>query len=171
MNTLYFLHYNNYYNRIIKKHDTIQEYADENNSTVRLKSNFIPGDGVHTEQVVNFKEDDFFPDYVVVADDAGVNIISRWFVLSIDRLSGVQYHMILKRDSIADNYNIVIKAPVFIEKATVSPEDPAIYNKEQMTYNQIKKSEMLLKDVSKIPWIVGYISRNYNEKAKFKLNT
>ena len=57
-----------------------------------------------------------------------------------------QYILSLKRDLVADNYDNVINAPCFIEKATVDENDPAIYNSEDMTFNQIKKGEYPLKD-------------------------
>lgn len=58
---------------------------------------------------------------------------------------------------------------MFIEKATISNvNDPAIFNREGMTFNQIKQSEYFLKDETNCPWIVGYIpetlvkGNNYN---------
>ena len=49
---------------------------------------------------------------------------------------------------------------MFIEKATLDPDNPLIFNSENMSYNQIKQSETLLKDGTECAWIVGYMARN-----------
>ena len=67
------------------------------------------------------------------------------------------------RDVIADHYNEVSNAPMFIEKATLQFEtDPAIYNKEDMQTNEIKTSETLLQDKTKNAYLVGYFAKNIN---------
>ena len=72
-----------------------------------------------------------------------------------------QWQLQLRRDLIVDNYTPIINAPCFIEKATVNNNDPAIFNKENISFNQIKTSETLLKDRSGCPWIVGYYAKDY----------
>lgn len=163
---LYFLIYNNYYNRICKREATLNDYIDYLvGSPVLGVTNWNQRDGVSTEQVLNSWVYDT-PDYLVVTDDSG-NIVSRWFVIESEYLRGQQYRVTLYRDVIADNYEDVLQAPCFIEKATPqSIRDPAIYNSEDMTFNQIKKNETLLWDETKCPWIVGYIPRD-----SFKTNT
>ena len=52
---------------------------------------------------------------------------------------------------------------MFIEKATLDPDNPLIFNSENMSYNQIKQSETLLKDGTECAWIVGYMARNDGE--------
>ena len=68
---LLLLHYNNYFNRIIKKKDTVADYkaADTNYKEV-ANINFNPGDGVNTSIVLGlgqngtlFNTDEF--DYLV----------------------------------------------------------------------------------------------------------
>ena len=163
---LYFLIYNNYYNRIFKRENTINDYIDYVvGNPVLGVTNWNQRDGVSTEQVLNSWVYDT-PDYLVVTDDSG-NIVSRWFVIESEYLRGQQYRVTLYRDVIADNYEDVIQAPCFIEKATPqSIRDPAIYNNEDMTFNQIKQNETLLWDETQCPWIVGYIPRD-----SFKTNT
>ena len=72
--------------------------------------------------------------------------------------------MFLRRDVIADNIQNVLSTKTFIEKGQVKATDtlraPLLYNKESMTYNEIKSGETLLKDETNIPWIVGYIASN-----------
>ena len=69
--------------------------------------------------------------------------------------------MSLLRDVIADYYDDVLGATCFIEKATVNVNDPAIYNKEGFTANQILTRKDILYDKSGCPWIVGYLPKNY----------
>lgn len=47
--TLYVLNYNNYYNRILKKEDTLSAYLDSNKVYELSGVNFNPNDGVNTE--------------------------------------------------------------------------------------------------------------------------
>lgn len=154
---IYCYNYNNYYNRIIKKEETIQDYGAY--IYAELDVNFNYADGVNTKQVINT---DLEPDYVILTDDNG-NIDSRWFVIDADYKLNGQHVFTLHRDTIADNYDAVCNAPVFIEKATLEDNDPGIFNKEDMTFNQIKTNETELKDETGCAWIVGYVARNYGD--------
>lgn len=158
---LYFLHYNNYYNRIIKKFDTLSEYlvAPYYDNCVIQGVAFNPNDSVETEQILNSSTGTY--DYVIVAN--GTTIDSRWFIMESKRMRNNQYKVHLRHDMFADSYAGILSAPAFIEKATLLSEDPMIFNKEDMTYNQIKTSETLLKDETGCPWIVGYIARKKND--------
>ena len=156
---LYYLHYNNYYNRMVKKFDNLAEYLTlpyyDNLSTENIA--FNPNDGTETEQVVNIAAQSFNYDYALLAN--GNDIVSRWFIMKSKRLRNGQYRLNLRRDLFADLLEDVIDAPAFIEKATLGFNDPLIFNSENMTFNQIKTSETLLKDETSCPWIVGYIAR------------
>ena len=164
---LLLLHYNNYFNRIIKKKDTVADYkaADTNYKEVS-NINFNPGDGVATSIVLGlgqtgsiFTSTDEF-DYLVAYEtvDNKQVIDSRWFILEQDRKRGGQYELTLKRDVIADNYNDVINSPIFLEKGFINDvNDPLLYNSESMNVNQIKQEEIPLKDETESGWVVGYI--------------
>lgn len=157
---LYYLHFNNYYNRIVKKFDTLAEYLvwPYYDNVVTNSIAFNPNDGVITTQVANVPVGNAFTyDYAILAD--GNDIVSRWFILDANRNLNGQYRLSLKRDLFADSYAPVLDAPAFIEKATLNYNDPMIFNSENMTFNQIKKSETPLKDETGCPWIVGYIAR------------
>lgn len=81
---------------------------------------------------------------------------SSWFVIDFDRTRKGQYKVSLKRDLIADNYETIINSPAYIEKATIKNlNDPAIFNKEELLVNQIKKQEKLLKDKTNMAWLVA----------------
>ena len=117
--------------------------------------NFNPADSVDTELIVNWPED-WNPDYMIEIDDHD-HVLARWFVIDFERTRLGQYNCTLRRDVIADNYNQIMSAPTFVEKAMLPANDPLILNPEGMTYNQIKKDEILLKDETGMPWIVGYV--------------
>ena len=164
---LLLLHYNNYFNRIIKKKDTIADYksADTNYKEV-ANINFNPGDGLNTSIVLGLGQtgsiftgtDEF--DYLVAYETVNNKqvIDSRWFILEQDRKRGGQYELTLKRDVIADNYNDVINSPIFLEKGFINDvNDPLLYNSESMHVNQIKQLEIPLMDETKSGWVVGYI--------------
>lgn len=164
---LLLLHYNNYFNRIIKKKDTITDYkaADADYKEVS-NINFNPGDGVNTSLVLGlgqtgalFADDDEFDylvAYEVVGNDKVIN--SRWFILEQDRTRSGQYELTLKRDVIADNYADVLNSPIFLEKGFINDvNDPLLYNSESMNVNQIKQLEVPLMDETKSGWVVGYI--------------
>ena len=157
MANIYLLKFNNYYNRIVKRFDTISEYSSYLTTDEPFTSvNFNPNDGIDTEDIKNITE---IPDYYIVADKDG-NISSRWFVIECKRLRSGQYKLSLHRDLFADFYDNILNCPLFVEKATLPATSPLIFNSEQMTYNQIKKSEDLLKDETNCPWIVGYVASN-----------
>ena len=157
MSTIYLLKYNNYYNRIVKKEDTLGAYLTQDYLLNTFENvNFVPADGVDTTLTVNHEGTN--PDYVVIAD--GNDIESRWFVVEADTIRGGQYKLTLHRDVIVDSYDLVVNAPCFIEKATLSNNDPFIFNGENMTFNQIKQAETPLKDETGCAWVVGYIPKD-----------
>lgn len=177
--------YNKYYNRIIKKLNTYEEYkalitplgsTPAQYHGLEVNSvNFSYEDGVFAKHVINIPKgySSFYnfhePDYLVLErtyKDGNQNVteVSRWFVLETQKLRGNQLELSLKRDLLADYFNNILYAPVFIEKGNPGINDPAIFNRESMTYNQIKKKEMLLnfnKQSGKgNGWIVGYLKQS-----------
>ena len=156
--------YNNYYNRTYKRNDTYQEYINASASNIlgiEKSYNFNIKDGVNLDHIFNVDSNVDEPNYCLLLNETDNSIVSRWFVLEWEKVRGNQYHAILRRDLLADNYEAITTAPCFIEKGYVGPEDSAIFNKENITVNQIKTSETLLKDDSKTAWIVGYIAQDH----------
>ena len=160
---LYFYQYNNYYNRIVKKLDSLSEYQTYQLGNPLLNVSFNPADDVNATQVVN-RDKAEIGDYLICA--LGNEIVSRWFIIEANRERTGQYTLVLRRDVFADNLEEIKNAPAFIEKATLDNTDPMIFNKEDMTFNQIKTSETPLQDETKSAWVVGYIP-----KDSFKENT
>ena len=171
---LLLLHYNNYFNRIVKKEGTVADYkAADAHYKEASNINFNPGDGVMTSIVLGcgangslFDGEGGF-DYLVAYEtvDGAPLIRSRWFVLEQDRKRGGQYELKLKRDVVADNYDAVMNSTCFIEKGYVNEKDSAIFNKEDMTFNEIKDGEFLLKDETQCPWIVGYVAKDRSQNG------
>lgn len=163
MDTVYFYKFNNYYNRIIKRYDTIAEYTA--NATLLGKQencNFVHGDGVNSSFTWNKQADDIdTPDYVVVDDYKGN--ISRWYVINSFKSRDRQDKLTLRRDLIADYYSDIVDAsPCLIRRGYVSQTSPFIFNDEGVKYNKIKKEEKLIKDESNVSYIIGFIGNNVN---------
>lgn len=59
-----------------------------------------------------------------------------------------------------DFYDLVVNAPIIMNKGWLSKNSPLLFNPEGGSYNQIKKEEILLQDASKEPWYVVYFAKN-----------
>ena len=160
MKILYYLSYNNYYNRLLKREITVDGYLNSGETVLcgpAATANFFPNDGIATTQTAYLNQLEQIPDYVLVTDEVSGAIESRWFVVECQYNTGkTQYVLSLYRDVIADWWNEIVDAPFFCEKGWVSTFDNGIFNEEAITTNQIKKSEDLLQDKTGCPWIVGY---------------
>lgn len=154
---LYYLSFNNYYNRQLKVLGTLSEYLTYVVGQTDGDRNFNPANDI-TVKFISNRDRGEIGDYMLAVDD-GV-IVSRWYILNGDRTRQGQYQLTVRRDVLADYYTQVLTAPCFIEKATLDTGDPMIFNKEDMTVNQIKTSETLLKDRTGCAWVVGYIPNN-----------
>lgn len=158
MNLHFYSSFNNYYNRKLIVYPTIDGY-DGWEDFLLEDVNFNPNDGITTNHIVGGPITyNGQCDYCIAEEDN--EIVSRWFVLENRRTRGGQYEVVLKRDSVADYAGAVFSAPCFVEKGWVPDTDSAIFNSEQMTFNQIKKDEILLKDSTRVPWLVGYYTKS-----------
>ena len=158
------MNYNNYFNRTYKRHNTLEQYIDASEGHilgVDKPYNFSINDGVTMEHVFNVTETEE-PNYLLLLEENEQRtIVSRWFVIDWTKVRGNQYKGLLRRDLLADNYETITTSPSFIEKGYVEPTDSAIFNKENMNFNQIKTRETLLKDDSNTAWIVGYVAKDH----------
>ena len=156
MNKLHFITYNNYFNRKSKIENNIADYPS--GYTPTKSQDFNPNDGLYTTHVIgtsNIKN--FTYDYLLVCNETDTQIESRWFIVGKERIRGGQWRLTLKRDVLADKRESFKNAQAIIERGHVDSDNPLIFNKENFNFNQIKKEEILLKDETKIPWIVAYI--------------
>ena len=163
--TLYILNYNNYYNRIVKRELDLSAYLDHEVVYVVENTNFNENDGISTSHVIGCASGGSYTgkgDYAIAVNDNG-EIASRWFIIEAVRTRAGQYRLELYRDTIVDYYDLVINSPMFIEKATVAQDNPLLFNNENMTFNQIKSNEYLLKDKTECAWLVGYYAKDASE--------
>ena len=161
MQICYLLNFNNYYNREYKKLYNLNDYLDYMKS-YWTNVNFNPGDGITTTIPVNY---DGEVNYLIVTDDAVPGmvgeeiIVSRWFIIESKFTRMGQRVLTLRRDILVD-YSSMATATVFAERGYVPNTSSLIYNSEGNSYNQIKKSEKLIKDESESAWLVGYLAPN-----------
>lgn len=159
--TVYLLQYNNYFNRTVKgeSYYIIDSYTANGAKIVGQITNMSlwnPNDGIDTT-ITSALGLTAVPDYCVVCD--GINVLQRWYVVEAKRLQGQQYRLTLRRDVIADNYTTIMSnTENYVERGWCDVANPAIYNAEPLTFNQIKKSQTLLGDRTGTPWIVGYLA-------------
>ena len=169
MSTLLLMKFDNYFNRIIKRYETVSEYLQNaENSSYLININFNPNDDVNTTQIINWVNS-WTPDYLLVLenDSSAVPTIisSRWFITDSVRTRGKQYNITLKRDVIADYYTDINTSTLMINRCNLDSSNPLIYNSEGLKFNQIKKTERPIYDTTRCPWIVGYISTNHAAKT------
>lgn len=160
--------FNNYFNRKIIKYDTLEDYQEhsedffipKNNDGSITQFDFNPHDNVMTATIINGLE--FDPDYLVVFSvvNEEIKIISRWFIIEQTRNRQGQWNYQLKRDVIVDNFDSLLNAPIFVQKGMLHDDDPFIFNSEGMSFNQIKKSENLIKDKSQVSWVICYLAKS-----------
>lgn len=154
--TLYILNYNNYYNRLVKTEPSLEDYQ-EYIIFEHISSNFNPNDGIETQHIIGVGDYDGKGDYLIAANSD--DIVSRWFIIEAKRTRAGQWQITLHRDVIADYYNLIMESPMYIEKGYVGSDSPFVFNSENVTLNQIKKGEYLLKNELETPWLVAYLSR------------
>lgn len=159
LQNLYLLHYNNYFNRQFKRFDTIEDYEAYQVGETLEATNFNPNDGINATHIINHEWTYDTPDYLVVEDITN-KTLSRWFVTDAKRSRKGQYILTLKRDTVADNIDSILDAPMFVERAMLNDDDPLIFNDENINVNQIKTGEFNLLDETRVPWIVAYVPRH-----------
>lgn len=157
MQDLYILTYNNYFNRIKKSENSLSEYLSGRLYQKIENVNFYKSDGVNASHVVNTE---FNGDYLIVTETGSSHISSRWFIIESKYIRAGQQSLTLHRDLIIDLYDRYSNKPMFVEKGALSASDKMIFNSENMTYNQIKDSEALIKDEYGYPWIICYLEHD-----------
>ena len=169
---LYFLQFQNKLNRIVKTFPDLAGYSSYVIDEIQPfdATNFNYADGIETwgfsKGAFTFRTTKI-PDYAIIVDEEAENkVTSRWYVQECIWKSYGAWHIRFHRDVLADFRDEVLNSTALIEKGTVSENDPAIYNQEPVTFNQIKRSEKLLQDKTGSAWLVGYLSSdNVSEKT------
>ena len=152
--TLYVLKYNNYFNRLFKRENTLSDYLT-NDYLQYTDVNFVPNDGVNTGIILPIQDYNDY-DYLLVVENN--IIISRWFIVDSKRTRTNQYQLSLKRDTLVDYYDDIKDDYLYVDKAILPKSNTLIFNEENMSFNQIKKAEFPLKDTSGCAWICGYVA-------------
>ena len=152
--TLYVLKYNNYFNRLFKRENTLSDYLT-NDYLQYTNINFVPDDGVNTGIILPIQDYNDY-DYLLVVENN--IIISRWFIVDSKRTRTNQYQLSLKRDTLVDYYDDIKDDYLYVDKAILPKSNTLIFNEENMSFNQIKKAEFPLKDTSGCAWICGYVA-------------
>ena len=152
--TLYVLKYNNYFNRLFKRENTLSDYLT-NDYLQYTDINFVPDDGVNTSIILPIRDYNDY-DYLLVVENN--IIISRWFIVDSKRTRTNQYQLSLKRDTLVDYYDDIKDDYLYVDKAILPKSNTLIFNEENMSFNQIKKAEFPLKDTSGCAWICGYVA-------------
>lgn len=173
MSAIYCISYNNYFNRTVKREESLAAYLGANNENVRYTEanfNFNPADGANTAITVGRSENpaNDYGDYLLVVENG--KIVSRWFILDEDRIRGKQYKLNLRRDIVVDYYEQVLTSTAFIEKGLPNEDSALIFNSEGISLNQIKKGETPLIDDSRMAWICGFVDRETAAKT-FSINS
>lgn len=157
----------------MKRENTLLAYQslDESNAIIE-NYNFVPNDGITTTLVLPMNVKDS-QNYALVCNEDD-EIESRWFIMESVRTRDGQFRVTLQRDVLADKLESFQDSPMFVEKATLGDNDPLIYNSEDLQVNQMKVNEILIRDQSRVPWLVAYMLRKtavietYEETIEFQ---
>lgn len=173
--------YNNYFNRIVKIENDISSYKTASTSYLEYANvNFDPQDGILTSLVVGsegqldngeiLKFDSLgTPDYLIVHEENVIN--SRWFVVESVKTTAGQYKLALKRDVLVDFNEQVMNSPCYVEKGMINDLNSALLlNSEGSNVNQIKTSELALRDKTDCAWLVGYLKKNLGSAELDSIN-
>lgn len=170
--TYYFLkNYNNYFNRIVKKHDNIEDYLEEVKTYETYTDNdisFNPRDYInagisHLSWLATLT---WKPNYMIEVNDSK-KIVRRWFVTNFNFVSNTElYNVELRRDVLVDYNDSIMNSPCFVQKGHLTRLNPLFYNKEDFNCNQIPHEDYEICDESYCSWMVIY----YDKKKKAELD-
>lgn len=157
---IYLLSYNNYYNRIYKREETLSAYLSFLVYQVAGVNTWANGDGVDNSWTTGIVSGDISGvDYMLTC--TGDKILGRWFVIEKNEISKNRYKLTLRRDLLAESLPTIENDAFFAERCIIPDTSPYIYNTEDISVNRIKTKETLIKDETQVPWIVGYLNRSY----------
>jgi hypothetical protein len=125
--------------------------------------NFNPNDGLTTKLVLNIEEVPY--NYLLVTNENGSTINSRWFILRKVRTRIGQYELSLVRDVISDNYAGVRQSSFILKKSSyIAPMMSEAQYKKTMQFSQIKTSETLLGEADGCKgYLAIYTAKNMSE--------
>ena len=157
---LYLLKFYSYNDRKLWLADSLANYYTSGFSykAIDVGVSFKMNDGITTDQVTNYDPTGY--NYLICEIDGAIK--SRWYILKSTKLRTNQYQLSLKRDTLADYYSNYKDLDVSINRCYIEDiNDVNIFNPESISVNKIKTEEYEIKDETQIPWIVGYIPRDF----------
>lgn len=156
------LQFKNYFDRKIKRFENLSDYMSYQLGSTFTGINFIPGDGVETELILNFDTATLgTPDYLIAAETN--EEFTRWFVMNSERTRKGQTKFKLRRDLIAEEIEGIKNATSMIKKGYCEWGNVAFFNKEPISVNSIPKSKDCLIDNSVSGWIVAYLPKHSDD--------
>lgn len=165
---IYLLKHRNYYERKVKRYDTIAQYT--NKLAVYQNINFPIGNGIDVNLTVNYDLNNGQPDYALV-EDSDTGNFTRWYVLTSTVVRNGQCLLTLHRDVVADNLDEILNATSYIEKAQAPISSPLIYANENITCNKIAKSQVVAANSNSVNYYYIYLSKTDNNNANQSTTT
>jgi outer membrane lipoprotein SlyB len=163
LQNIYLLNYKNYYERIAENTPAVTKLQSSEVLSSIEQYNFNENDGINTEIIVNNREIDHEANYIIVQDN---DTYSCWYIINCSRNLRGQVTYTLRRDLLDDYLDEWLNSTAFIEKGICADSDNAIFNNENMSYNQIKSEEIPLQDASNCQWLVGYYDKTKRVSIK-----
>ena len=168
--------YNNYYNRLLKKKSTVNDYITDTDIFIKTieNVNFDVRDGLFTEIIINYTSQLDTPNYAIVETGTYVSDVwissefTRWFVIECKQTRGFQYKIALKRDVLAEYFDQIKTSPCIIQKGYVDNSSILAFNKEEQQYNKVKSKEFYIKDNTQMGYVVGFIDRSADYANKIE---
>ena len=140
-------------------------------SVFQKSVNFNPNDQIETSVVINGTSGTgtYLEVFAEGANPVKEDALSHWFVISYERVVGSdkQCRLRLRRDVLRDyckgpKNSLFKDTDIYLAKGTIGDTfSPFLLNREDISLNQIKTSEMLLKDETGMKWLVGYVPRDW----------
>ena len=165
---VYLFEFYNYSQRIVYKLNNINEYKEKFNVyEEHYIRNFTFNDYINTEITINLLDSEFRPNYLILCDDLD-NIKSRWYIINMSLKSGLKQHTLsLRRDIITDKIDKLYEMDnILINRGYCNITNPAFFNKENISVNEIPQDLTLLKDYTKSAWLVAYVANNNDNALK-----
>lgn len=166
LSNLYIFNYNTYFNRIVKREATFEDYGEP--MFVMEGVNFNIADGVDTQVIWGKSTQSYHGqgNYLIEYDDDYGMLLSRWFITDANFNRQGQWVLTLRRDLLADYYNNVIEAPMMVNRGMVNHTNPLVFNDEGFSFNEIKVEERLLQNHQNFfPYIVLYCSKTMSDRT------
>ena len=153
------LQFKNYFDRKIKRFENLSDYMSYQLGSTFTGVNFIPGDGVETELILNFDTATLgTPDYLIAAETN--EEFTRWFVMNSERTRKGQTKFKIRRDLIAEEIEGIKDATSMVKQGYCDWGNVAFFNKEPISVNAIQRSKDYLRDGSISGWLVAYLPKH-----------